>query len=128
MQLNDKMIVQELAIVLNSQLEHYSQLRDLVRKILSRVILARGDITGIVAGLEKKKQLLDQIETERKNSSELIAQWQQRKHFLKDDASVSDLNSILDQMEITIKEFLDEEDKLKKYIENILSKECSNTV
>lgn len=128
MQLNDKMIVQELAVVLNSQLEHYSQLRDLVRKILSRVILARGDITGIVAGLEKKKQLLNQIETERQNSSELIAQWQQRKHFLKDDASVSDLNSILDQMEITIKEFLDEEDKLKKYIENILSKECSNTV
>lgn len=128
MQVNDKILIKELITVFSSQLTHYRELRDLVRKILSRVILSRGDITGVIAGLEKKKKLLDQIEAERLNSSELIAKWQERKSCFEKDGSVAALNSVLDQTESTIREFLDEEEQLKKYIENIIKKECSNTV
>jgi len=127
MQANDKILIQQLTAVLTGQLEHYREMRDLVRKMLSRVILSRGDLSGVIPCLEKKKTLLDTIESERQQSSDLFVQWQNRKASIREDAAVTVLNSILDQTEVTIREFLDEEEQLKRYIEKNITKECSNT-
>ena len=127
MQANDKILIQRLTAVLTGQLEHYREMRDLVRKMLSRVVLSRGDISGVIPCLEKKKRLFDVIESDRQECSDLFAQWQNRKGSIKEDALVAQMNSILDQTEITIREFLDEEEQLKKYIEKNITKECSGT-
>jgi len=127
MQANDKILIQQLTTVLTGQLEHYREMRDLVRKMLSRVILSRGDLSGVIPCLEKKKKLLDTIESERQQSSDLFVQWQSRKNSIREDAAVTVLNSILDQTEVTIREFLDEEEQLKRYIEKNITKECSST-
>lgn len=127
MQANDKILIQQLTAVLTGQLGHYREMRDLVRKMLSRVILSRGDLSGVISCLEKKKKLLDTIESERQESSVLFVQWQNRKDSIKEDAAVAAMNSILDQTEITIREFLDEEEQLKRYIEKKITKECSST-
>lgn len=128
MQANDKILIQQLTAVLNSQLKHYREMRDLVSKVLSRVILSRGDLNGVIVCLEKKKELLDVIESERQKSSDLFIQWQNRKDIIRDDPAIAEMNSVLDQTEITIREFLDEEEQLKRYIEKSISKESSNTV
>jgi hypothetical protein len=120
---NDILLILQLKETFSSQLSWYRDLRDLVRKILSRLVLSRGDVSGVISGLEKKKKLLETIEAERNRTADIVMQWQQRKSNLKSDQSVEDLNVILDQMGTVIREFLDEEEQLKNYLQSIIRKE-----
>jgi len=122
---NDTILIQDLTDLFNSQLLKYRELRDLVRKALSRLILSRGDMSVVMDGLEKKKKIFEAIDLERTQHADLVQQYQSRKASLNSDASINALNALLDDTGIAIQEFLNEEEQLKKYIEGILKKESS---
>ena len=124
---HDTILVRDLSETFRRQLVWYQELRDLVGKILSRLVLSRGDVSGVISGLEKKKVLLEAIESERNRNSGLIAQWQERKGSIEKNGSVQELEMVLEQTSGAICEFLDEEEQLKKYIESILQKDTDST-
>ena len=120
---HDMILIQELTASYKKQSVWYIELRDLVKKILSRLILSRGNMPELLIGLGKKKKLLDHIETERTRTSESVLRWQGiKKNIVVCDETVA-LNDVLETTGIAIKEFLDEEEKLKKYLEGIVKKE-----
>lgn len=118
---NDTILIRELTNSYTLQFGWYQELRELVQKTLGKLILSRGDISGVISGLEKKSKLLDTIEAERNRTSEYVKKWHERKkHIEAKDAE--ELNSVLMKIETAIKDFLNEEDQLKKYIEHLLNK------
>ncbi len=119
---NDTILIQELADSFRRQLLWYRELRDLVRKILGRLVLSRGDISGVIAGLEKKKDLLENIQNERSRTSAMVEKWQSRKGLM-EVGETQALDEVLEQTGTAIREFLDEEEQLKKYIESIVNKQ-----
>ncbi|NLG17663.1 MAG: hypothetical protein GX556_10070 [Fibrobacter sp.] len=119
---NDTILIQELADSFRRQLQWYRELRDLVRKILGRLVLSRGDISGVIAGLEKKKDLLENIQNERSRTSAMVEKWQSRKGLM-EVGETQALDEVLEQTGTAIREFLDEEEQLKKYIESIVNKQ-----
>lgn len=119
---NDKLVIGELCGSFERQLSFYKELRDTVRSTLSKLILSRGDAAALMAGVEKKKRLLDSIEQERIQSSKFVEYWQERRSELALEGDAVVLNGILTQMESVIKEFLSEEDKLKVYLEKMCKK------
>lgn len=120
---NDRILIQELTDSYNQQLVWYRELKALVQKILSRLILSRGDISGLMSGLEKKQKLMERIESERHRTSDLVNKWQDRKMHLQPCQDTAILNDVLQTTSGAIKEFLDEEEKVKKYLESIIRKE-----
>ncbi|MFP4163801.1 MAG: hypothetical protein ACLFQB_02195 [Chitinispirillaceae bacterium] len=123
MQESDTILVQELSLSFQNQLSFYQELRDTVRSITSKLILSRGDMSGLLSGMEKKKKLLDAIQQERLRSSENVALWQERRNLYSVNAEIQALNDILAQTEKVIKEFLEGEDQLKKYLEKMYRKD-----
>jgi len=120
--MNDKLVIGELCGSFERQLSFYKDLRDTVRSTLSKLILSRGDAAALIAGIEKKKKLLDSIEQERTASAKFVEYWQERRDALALDSDAAVLNGILTQMESVIKEFLGEEEKLKVYLEKMYKK------
>ncbi|MFP4014281.1 MAG: hypothetical protein ACLFVQ_09370 [Chitinispirillaceae bacterium] len=120
---SDTILVSELSESFQLQLSMYRELRDTVRSILSKLILSRGDVAGLMSGIEKKKKLLEAIEQERTRSSENVALWQERRTLYPVNGEIQALNDILGQTESVIKEFLDGEDQLKNYLEKMYRKD-----
>lgn len=123
---NDTILIQELKKSYGMQLGWYRELGLLVQKILGKLILSRGDISGLVSGLEKKQKILSCIENERNRTSDNVKQWQERKMHVTNEDEVQELNSILTDVENAIKAFLNEEDQLKKYIERLVEKDTQD--
>jgi hypothetical protein len=122
---HDIILIQELTASYEKQFVWYIELRDLVQKILSRLILSRGNMSELMIGLGKKKKLLDFIEFERSRTTESVLRWQEIKKNIVVCEETAALNEILETTSIAIKEFLDEEEKLKRYLEGIVKKEAS---
>jgi hypothetical protein len=120
---NDKIIIRELINSYSSQLTGYRDLCDYVRKLLSRLILSRGDISVLMSGLEKKKKLMEKIDTERQNCVANVQTWQILKTRHAQNEDVLELNNLLEKTSGQIKDFLEEEEKLKKYVEGIIAKQ-----
>ncbi|HON10314.1 MAG TPA: hypothetical protein PLE24_05560 [Chitinispirillaceae bacterium] len=120
---NDTILIQDLADSFSRQLQWYRQLRDLVRKILGRLVLSRGDTSGVITGFEQKKALLEKIEDERNRSAGLVERWQSRKGLIGAEEKSAMLEDVLEQTGRAIQEFLDEEKQLEKYLESIIKKE-----
>lgn len=118
---NDTILMRDLTVSYQSQLARYRSLRDVVRQLMSKLILSRGDLSGMIASLEKKQQLLKDIESERDRTAPLVAHWETRKTLVSPGSGGELLNTVLQQIADTIREFLDEEDQLRKYIERIIS-------
>jgi hypothetical protein len=120
---HDIILVQELTQSYQQQFIWYKELRDLVRKILSRLILSRGNMSELLAGLEKKQKLLESIEAERRRTSEYIVQWQNCKAHIETNDEIKIFDDVLQKTGLAIKEFLDEEEMLKRYLEGIIKKD-----
>jgi hypothetical protein len=120
---HDTILIQELTSSYSQQLIWYKELKDVVRKILSRLILSRGNMTELIAGLEKKQRLMECIETERKRILASVQIWQENKFQFTANDEVNFFNDILTKTSDAIKDFLDEEEKLKKYLEGIIKKD-----
>jgi hypothetical protein len=118
---NDKILLRELTGSYTRQLGVYRELGAMVQKLLSRLVLSRGDTAILQDGLVKKRELLDRISAERAGASDLITSWQQRKAQIPAGAA-EDFTRVLADTEQAIREFLTEEDQLKRYIEGMMKK------
>lgn len=124
---NDTILIQELKSSFSLQLGWYKELLNLDRKMMSRLVLSHGDMSGIVSGMEKKNRLIDMIQMERNRTSSMINLWQQKKNSVchKNSEGLL-LDKILEQIENVIQEFLLEEEQLKKYINGLIKKSPDN--
>jgi hypothetical protein len=120
---HDTILIRELTASYENQNVWYIELGNLVQKILSRLILSRGNMSELMIGLGKKKKLLEGIELERLRTAESVKRWQEIKRNVIACEETTSLNVVLDATSVAIKEFLDEEEKLKKYLEGIVKKE-----
>ena len=118
---NDTILIQDLTETYTRQLTLYKELKEAVQKLLSRLVLSRGDLSILSGGFEKKNSLLEKIAREREQNTSIIEKWQERKKNIPAD-EVAGFNEILDRTQAAIRSFLDEEDKLKKYLERIMRK------
>jgi|TergutMp193P3_1026864.scaffolds.fasta_scaffold00787_15 hypothetical protein len=114
-----KIVIGALCASFERQLSVYTELRDAARSSLSKLVLSRGDAGVLVAGVEKKARLLEQIDKERAGIAEQIEYWQENRQNLAHDRDAASLNEILARTETVIKEFLAEEEKLRQYVEKI---------
>ncbi|KMQ51602.1 hypothetical protein CHISP_1359 [Chitinispirillum alkaliphilum] len=122
MENSDKLTLKKLIESFTRQLSLYSELRDNVRGLMSRLVLSRGDVSGLVGGLEAKTRLLEEIQKERSSVAREIDLWQSRKELYSGSSEADQLEELLGEMERVIKEFLDGEDKLKGYLEKLYKK------
>jgi Tfp pilus tip-associated adhesin PilY1 len=122
---NDILIIRELIDSYQKQYGWYEQLRVMDQKIMSRLILSRGDMHEMMNSFEKKKSLIDNLETERTRTSDAVQHWQKIKSTFPVCEDTDELNAILEKTTNAIKGFLDEEEKIKKYIQGVVKKESS---
>lgn len=119
---NDKILIQTLAGSFRRQLVIYTRLRDVVRQLLSKLVLSRGDLSPVNGSFKQKKELIDAIENERSTISGYIDEWQKRKNDIERTDDVEQLEEILRKVTDTVQEFLKDEDQLRTYIEGIISR------
>jgi hypothetical protein len=117
-----KTVISELCASFERQFSFYVELRDSVRSNFSKLILSRGDPGVLMAGVDKKMQLLEKIDNERTAVASHIEHWQEYRKNSPNDVESTVLNDILTRTEDVIKEFLAEEEKLKQYVEKIYKK------
>jgi len=114
-----KVVVGALCGSFERQLSVYTELRDVARSSLSKLVLSRGDAGVLIASVEKKARLLERIDQERAGIDAQIEYWREHRQSLTHDRDAAYLNGILARMEGVIKEFLAEEEKLRQYVEKI---------
>jgi len=119
---NDTILIQTLTGSFRRQLAIYVQLRDVVRQLMSKLVLSRGDLSPVTGSFQRKKELIDAIENERNTVSDHIDQWQERKSDIRRTADVEQLEEVLQKVTDTVQEFLKDEDQLRTYIEGIISR------
>jgi len=124
---NDILIIRELIESYRKQYDWYEQLRVMDQKILSRLILSRGDMHEMMNSFEKKKSLIDNLEIERNRTADAVQYWQKIKSTFPVCEDTDELNAILEKTTTAIKGFLDEEEKIKKYIEGVVKKETAQS-
>jgi hypothetical protein len=119
---NDTLVICDLKNSYRQQLSYYRALGEIGRKIMSRLVLSRGDFGAIKDDLFEKKRILACIEDERIRTAPQVNRWQEykRRMVLSDDAR--EFDAILQETETVIRDFLDGEDQLKKYIESLIRK------
>src|SRR5665647_1917216 len=100
---HDMILIQELTASYKKQFVWYIDLRDLVQKILSRLILSRGNMSELMIGLGKKKKLLESIESERSRVNESVLRWQEIKKKIAVCEETTTLNEVLETTSIAIK-------------------------
>lgn len=123
MEERDRQLLHKLVESFSGQLSLYTQLRDNVRGLMSKLVLSRGDVSGLVRGLDSKGKLLEQISEERSGIAGEIKLWQERKKECQPSREVEAFELLLAKMERVIQEFLDEEQKLKSYLEKVYRNE-----
>ena len=120
--MDDDTLVGEVAAFSGDQLRSYGELRDMTRRILSRVVLSHGDISGVLDVFKRKQALLHEISARRAKAKETIELWQRRKATVRETRDTRELETTLQAMESTIKEFLDSEEQLQRYLEHAANK------
>jgi hypothetical protein len=118
---NNTVMIQELCDSFRIQLGFYSALNDTAQRILSKLILSRGDLSGLKNDFADKKRFLDQIEGERQKTAGQVKVWQDTKALHGETVEARELDGILRETEKTIRTFLDGEEQLKKHLERILN-------
>lgn len=118
--MDDKTVVESLIESCSRQLAHYRELDAVTQKVLSRVVLSRGDVSGVTGGLDRKQKILEEITAERTVSQDAAMQWQARKGAIPPGPRTDVLNTILDDMQRAITAVLEKEDQLRKYFERAI--------
>ena len=119
---NDKILIQSLHNSFCCQLECYNTLRDVVRQLMSRLVLSRGDLSKLVEGFQKKKVLIDKIENERFRVAQQVEQWQQRKAHIGTCETIERFEQTLQKVTDAIQHFLNDEEQLQKYLEGVVAR------
>ena len=109
-----------------AQVELYKKLKIVVQKILGQIAISRGDFSSVMGLFEEKQKLLEKIEKERDNSKKSVEIWQKEKGSIPDSEQTARLDTILAEAEKVIKDFLEIEDQLKKYLEHNMNNKGNN--
>ena len=120
-------LIEELTQSFTSQIEIYKQLQVIVQKILGQIALSRGDFSGVMGLFEEKQKLLEKIEKERENSYKSVEMWQKEKDTIPHSDERDHLDRTLAETEKVIKDFLETEDQLKKYLEHNMNSKGNTT-
>lgn len=115
-------LIDELTGSYSIQLRLYSELKDTVQKILSKVVLARGDLSAVADLFNLKQDRLDAILRERERTREAVESWLAVKDSVPRSSRSESLDSILEKTQNMIKEFLACEVQLQKYLEHLTEK------
>ena len=102
----------------------YGELRELSEKILGRLVLSRGDLSGIVPMLKHKQELLAAIERRRGETAGLETLWQERKQLITDRRAAR-FNLLLEETSAQMKRFIDTEEQVKRRLEHIMNRESA---
>jgi hypothetical protein len=124
---NDTILIQALTDSYRGQLIRYCGLRDVARQLMGRLVLSRGDFSQVTEGLHKKQRLLEDIETERKRVAEQVTQWERRKAHIARCTETDLFESVLLQVTNAIREFLDDEAQLRKYLEGSIARSADTS-
>jgi hypothetical protein len=119
---NDTMVIRELKDSYCRQLDCYRALGETVNKILSRLVLTRGDFSSVKVEFAEKQRLLGCIESERAGATGRVREWQERKSAMAGRDEAKELDGVLRQIETAIRKFLEGEEQLKRYLEGIMKK------
>lgn len=122
MEENITVMISELCDSYRIQLGFYNALSETVQKILSKLILSRGDLSAFKSDFAEKKRFLDHIEAERIKTAGQVKAWQNAKTIHGETPEARELDGILSETENAIRKFLDGEEQLKKHLERILQK------
>lgn len=109
-------IITSLCSSFSVQIEHYKTLHDRTQKILSKLILSRGDVSPLRAAFDEKQVLLEAISAEREKIKPSIVWWQENKESLGTFTFAKELDALLVVMEKAIKKFLESEDQLERHL------------
>ncbi len=104
------------------QLQLYRELSQLVQKALSQLVLSRGDAATIMAGVVQKGKIIDMLMEERKRIKTASVFYQSHKYRIPASPSREALADLLEKTEKAIKEFLEGEDQLKRYLKQVIEK------
>lgn len=124
---NDTLLMRDLTDSYSGQLERYGALRDITRQLMGKLVLSRGDFSSVTDGLTRKRQLLDAIETERGRIARQVMMWEKRKAAIARCEDSNRLDTVLQRVTDTIKEFLDDETQLRKYLESCIARATTTT-
>ena len=119
---NDTILMRYLTDSYRGQLERYGALRDITRQLMGKLVLSRGDVHAVTDGLTRKRRLLDEIEAERRRIERQIRTWEERKAAIARCVESDRLDGILQRITDTIKEFLDDETQLGRYLESCITR------
>ena len=120
-------LIEELTQSFTSQIEIYKQLQVIVQKILGQIALSRGDFSGAMGLFEEKQKLLEKIEKERVRTNKNVEIWQREKESIPLSNEREHLDKTLAETEKVIKDFLEAEDQLKKYLERNMNSKGNTT-
>jgi hypothetical protein len=120
--MDDSTLISALQESYNRQLSLYQSLASLVQKTLSQVVLTRGDVSGLMGNFAQKKGLLESILKERAETEPLVRSWQERKAMVPQSDQTARLDSLLSKTQSVIREFLEGEEQLKKYLEHVVKR------
>jgi hypothetical protein len=120
--MDDSTLIAALQASYRRQLSLYRSLASLVQKTLSQVVLTRGDMSGLMANFAQKKALLESILKERAETEPVVRLWQERKASVPQSDETAGLDSVLSKTESVIREFLEGEEQLKKYLEHVVKR------
>jgi hypothetical protein len=125
--MEDSCCVAQLTASFTRQIQWYRELSRIVQKTLSQLVLSRGDVTPVIASVAQKNLIIDKIAEEREAIREASDFFRRRKSQMKPSPEKADLDRLLVSSESVIKEFLDGEDQLKRYLEFIMGKGENDT-
>jgi hypothetical protein len=115
-------LVDELEASFRTQIAWYEKLKAIVEKILSQVILSRGDMSAVKNLLTQKRDCLEAITRERERVRESTREWIALKASIPHTAAVMRLETVLADTERVIREFLETESQLQKCLEHMMRK------
>jgi hypothetical protein len=104
------------------QLSLYRRLIEIVQKALGQIVLTRGDTSVLMSAFSQKQELLDAIVNERASAEQAARLWKERKGTIPQGTDTRELDDLLAKTEAAIREFLEGEEQLKKYLEHMMKK------
>ena len=122
---HDTILIQELTDSYRGQLVRYCGLRDVTRQLMGKLVLTRGNFSQVTETLRKKQRLLEDIETERTRVARQVIEWQQRKAQIARSAETDLFNEVLQKVTDAIREFLDDEAQVRKYLESAVVRQAA---
>ena len=116
---NPNAIIERLRSSCDCQTALYTKMHDVTQRIVSQLVLSKGDLQRARQNFEEKQKLWDEIVARRLQAEPDTALWQQQKHLFSVQYDVGSLEASFDRMSKIIERYLSSEDQLKRYLEHL---------